>query len=280
MRDLYWNFVRPAADFMMIYRDPLTGLPRPSYDLWEERYGVFLFTCSTVCAALEAAAALATVMGEDASCQEYCEGAAEIRAGVAAHLYDPDLGRFAAMLHVHADGRLERDPVLDSSMAGVFVYGLFPAGDPRVVATMQAISRQLANPPPVGGIARRGRDYYHHVTGNYDHYQGNCWFVSTLWLADWLAETGARDEARRWIEWCPAHALPSGVMAEQLHPDTGEPLSVSPLTWSHAAFVASVERYLRARSAQPVEAGVEPVAGGLSTPDGAAANVELSRSGA
>ena len=38
--------------------------------------------------------------------------------------------------------------------------------------------------------------------------------------------------------------LLSGVIPEQLHPHTGEPLSVSPLTWSHAAFVASVERYL------------------------------------
>ncbi len=36
-------------------------------------------------------------------------------------------------------------------------------------------------------------------------------------------------------------------MAEQIHPITGEPLSVSPLTWSHAAFVSRVERYLPSR---------------------------------
>jgi len=33
-------------------------------------------------------------------------------------------------------------------------------------------------------------------------------------------------------------------MAEQLHPYTGEPLSVSPLTWSHAAYVRVVREYL------------------------------------
>ena len=61
-------------------------------------------------------------------------------------------------------------------------------------------------------------------------------------------------------------------MAEQLHPFTGEPLSVSPLTWSHAAFVASVERYLRAGSAKRVEAGVQamPDAATLTTGDSAA----------
>jgi glucoamylase len=38
--------------------------------------------------------------------------------------------------------------------------------------------------------------------------------------------------------------LPSGTMSEQLHPYTGEPLSVSPLTWSHAEYVRAVREYL------------------------------------
>jgi GH15 family glucan-1,4-alpha-glucosidase len=33
-------------------------------------------------------------------------------------------------------------------------------------------------------------------------------------------------------------------MPEQVHPETGEPLSVAPLTWSHAEFVATVLNYL------------------------------------
>jgi glucoamylase len=33
-------------------------------------------------------------------------------------------------------------------------------------------------------------------------------------------------------------------MAEQLHPYTGEPLSVSPLTWSHAEYVRTVQEYI------------------------------------
>jgi GH15 family glucan-1,4-alpha-glucosidase len=244
--DLYWEFVRPAADFILIFRDPLTGLPRPSHDLWEEEHGVFLFTCSTVCAALEAAAHLADALGESGSAEEYRAGAAEVRAGVAEYLYDPALDRFVFMLRILPDGTLLRDPRLDSSMAGVFIFNLFAPDDPRVVSTMRALQARLENHTPTGGIARYGGDYYHHVSGNYAEYPGNSWFVSTLWLADWLTLIGERGAARRWIEWCAEHALKSGVLAEQLHPYTGEPLSVSPLTWSHAAFVASVERYLRA----------------------------------
>jgi GH15 family glucan-1,4-alpha-glucosidase len=131
-------------------------------------------------------------------------------------------------------------------MAGVFLFDLFAADDPRVISTMRALQQGLENRTPVGGIARHECDYYQHVTGNYADYPGNTWFVSTLWLAEWLTAIGERGEARRWIDWCAAHALPSGVLAEQVHPQSGAPLSVSPLTWSHAAFVASVERYLQA----------------------------------
>lgn len=42
-------------------------------------------------------------------------------------------------------------------------------------------------------------------------------------------------------------ALPSGVLAEQINPYTNEPLSISPLTWSHAAFVTALLRYMKRR---------------------------------
>jgi hypothetical protein len=47
------------------------------------------------------------------------------------------------------------------------------------------------------------------------------------------------------LEWCAQRANPSGVMAEQFHPYTGEDMSVSPLTWSHATYVIVVQHYLR-----------------------------------
>jgi GH15 family glucan-1,4-alpha-glucosidase len=35
-----------------------------------------------------------------------------------------------------------------------------------------------------------------------------------------------------------------GVMAEQVNPFTSEPLSVSPLTWSHAEYILTVRWYI------------------------------------
>jgi len=126
---------------------------------------------------------------------------------------------------------------------------MLPASDPRVVATMKAIEQRLTVRTPVGGIARYENDYYFQVTQDVASVPGNPWFISTLWLAEWYIATAATlDDLERplaLLRWCASKALPSGVLAEQVHPYTGEPLSVSPLTWSHAGFVSAVQRYAR-----------------------------------
>jgi GH15 family glucan-1,4-alpha-glucosidase len=95
--------VLPCADFLASYRDAGTGLPLPSYDLWEERRGVHAYPCGTVFGALEAAALLSDEF-DDGRAPRYRQAAAEVRAGMAEHLWDPDAGRFARRLVLGADG--------------------------------------------------------------------------------------------------------------------------------------------------------------------------------
>ncbi|MEK7733224.1 MAG: glycoside hydrolase family 15 protein, partial [Planctomycetota bacterium] len=49
------------------------------------------------------------------------------------------------------------------------------------------------------------------------------------------------------LEWVVDRSLASGVLAEQVDPYTNAPLSVSPLTWSHATFVTALMKYLEKR---------------------------------
>src|SRR5437667_12839974 len=69
-----------------------------------------------------------------------------------------------------------------------------------------------------------------------------------MWLARYQLQRAKTLEdlapGLKLLEWAAQRALRSGTMAEQLHPYTGEPLSVSPLTWSHAAYVRVVREYL------------------------------------
>ena len=52
------------------------------------------------------------------------------------------------------------------------------------------------------------------------------------------------EKARAIMKWVTKSALPTGILPEQLHPYNGDPLSVSPLTWSHAEFVDLVVDYI------------------------------------
>ena len=55
------------------------------------------------------------------------------------------------------------------------------------------------------------------------------------------------NEAIKILEWVDSRKLPSGVLAEQVNPYSNAPMSVSPLTWSHATVVEVVQAYLEKR---------------------------------
>jgi GH15 family glucan-1,4-alpha-glucosidase len=264
IKPLYKPLIKNAADFMCRYRDPATGLPVPSYDLWEERRGILSFTVGAVFGGLTAASLFCTVFGETERAERYRMVAAEIRDAASANLWRPELGRFCRMVSNNAGGELVIDGACDASLWGLFAFGLYGASDPRLAATFSTLRERLWVRTPVGGMARYDEDAYHRVSREVP---GNPWFIATLWLADYLvARAGSEAEmadALDILDWVAGHALPSGVLAEQVHPFTGAPLSVSPLTWSHATFVATVQHMSRrlARLKECPTCGLSPVAG-------------------
>jgi GH15 family glucan-1,4-alpha-glucosidase len=69
-----------------------------------------------------------------------------------------------------------------------------------------------------------------------------------MWYAQWLCARATNPEdlkgARQILDWVVTSAMPSGVLSEQLDPYSKAPLSVSPLTWSHATVVSLVHEYV------------------------------------
>jgi GH15 family glucan-1,4-alpha-glucosidase len=55
-----------------------------------------------------------------------------------------------------------------------------------------------------------------------------------LWVAQYYLQLNRTDDAEKLVDWTLGHALPSGVLSEQVNPTDGSPLSVTPLVWSHA----------------------------------------------
>jgi GH15 family glucan-1,4-alpha-glucosidase len=246
IRPLYSPFVERAADFLLGFRDDKTNLPLPSYDLWEERRGIFTFTTATVIGGLKAAASLATLFQEEERVNAYMTGALEVKAALDQYLYCPRDGRFARGILLD-DGVQARDSTVDSSLLGLVIFGGYDPLDERVVRTAQAVEERLWVKAGSGGLARYEGDSYQRALDRED-VPGNPWVVCTLWLAQYrIAAARNRkslEQALPLLMWAAERALPSGVLPEQVHPESGDFLSVSPLTWSHATFVAAVLDYV------------------------------------
>jgi oligosaccharide amylase len=247
VRKFYRTLIIKAADFMCDFRYQDSKLPLPSWNLWENQRGVHTFTCSTVVGGLRAAANFARLFAEHQRAEQYETAAAEIVSAMREHLYSPKHGRFLRGLHFHGDENYEADTTIDASLFGTFYFGAFTADDEMVKNTMQAVEDKLWIKTEIGGAGRFEADDYMRVE---DDSNGNAWFICTLWLADYYIARAATKtdlgKALEILDWTTKRALPSGVLAEQVHPTTGEPISVAPLTWSHSTFVATVINYLRA----------------------------------
>ena len=253
IKPFYRPLIKRAADFFCRYRDPQTGLPEASYDLWEERRGILSFTVGAVFGGLIAASLFCTVLGEEEIAEKYRKVAAEIRDAASTHLWRPELNRFCRMLYRTRHGAMEVDGACDASLWGLFAFGLYTVDHPKIISTFTALQERLRVKTEIGGMARYENDSYMRI---HPSVTGNPWFVCTLWLADYLIEKAQNEKemapALEIMKWVSDHALPSGVLAEQINPLTGEALSVSPLTWSHATFVASTQRLMRRMASMKV----------------------------
>ncbi|MEC4676537.1 MAG: glycoside hydrolase family 15 protein [Nitrospirota bacterium] len=246
IRPLYDKLIKKSADFMVIHRDPETKLPIPCYDLWEERFGVHTFTVAAVIAGLRAAAHFARLFQDASLAEKYDKVADQMKEGLTRHLYHTGLKRYARSGYREGKG-YELDEVIDISLSGLTILGVLSPGDPRMVETMEAIQRELWLKTPVEGCARYQNDVYQRPSDCPPDIPGNPWFISTLWVGEYFISRAESlqelHDAIPYLEWCVKNSLPSGVLAEQVHPVNSSPLSVSPLTWSHSSFVWAVLQY-------------------------------------
>jgi len=248
LQQMYERFVKKAAQFLVDYREEATGLPLPSYDPWEEHRGISTYTTACTIAGLEAAANIAQILGHYSHCERYQTAADEMRQAMFFHLFDESTQRFVKKIDRRAGRTTNRDLTPDMSIAAIWKLGVLRADDPRVMSTMNQLEKILRVNSPTGGIARYQNDRYHADAPTSEAVTGNPWILTTLWLAQWhLARAKTKDDLkpiREVLDWCVKRASDTGILAEQYHPVTGRPLSVAPLTWSHATYVETILLFL------------------------------------
>jgi oligosaccharide amylase len=261
LQEMYEQFVKKAAGFLVSYREKETGLPLASYDPWEEHRGIFTYTAATTCAGLSAAAKICQALGHLTHSHTYQETADAMRQAVLFHLFDEEHQRFVKKIKREQGKLVEKDLTLDASLALLWVLDLLPPNDQRIVSTMTQLMQALKVQTSIGGYARYPNDHYQFDGQPSKEVPGNPWIITTLWFAQWkIANARNVDELKEPLEalrWVQRAATPAGILPEQLHPYTGRHLSVAPLTWSHAVYVETFlqfvekEAELRSRTSSP-----------------------------
>jgi len=234
---LYDTFIQPAANFICSFRDEHTGLPHASYDLWEEKFATHTYTAAVSYKALEVAVLFADTFEHPDDAARWRQVANDIRSNRGV-FFDSERKAFRKSFLLQENGSLQFDNTLDiSSLYGAVTFGLYNANEPEVVQTIRLCNDILKDKSPSGGVPRYERDHYFESE---PAYMGNPWFVTTLWLAGLDSSQDKVTNLRRQVDWTMSHALPSGVLSEQVNSTDGSPLSVTPLVWSHAELINSI----------------------------------------
>jgi GH15 family glucan-1,4-alpha-glucosidase len=120
---------------------------------------------------------------------------------------------------------------LDASVLMMAMVDFLPADDPRIVATVEAIQRELT----VNGFVLR---YRAEETGVDGLPGGEGVFLAcSFWLVEVLAMQGKRDEARVLFERLLSLRNDVGLLAEEYDPIAGRQLGNFPQAFTHLALV-------------------------------------------
>lgn len=247
IESLYNPFIEKAADFLCDFIQAEYGLPKNSYDLWEEKFGISTFTSCAVYGALNAAAHFANMLGKDEPARTYAAVAQRMQEGIMEHLYDKKMGMFIKQIHASDTEDAVYDHTIDlSSFFGPLYFGVIDPEDERVEKAAQVIEDTLRVHSQSEGYVRYEKDNYYTMQ---EAGSPNPWVITTLWMAQYhIMKAKKLSELKRpmeILEWTCSHATKGGVLPEQIHPHTGEHLSTAPLVWSHAELVITVDDYIK-----------------------------------
>jgi GH15 family glucan-1,4-alpha-glucosidase len=242
---LYNKLIKKAAMFMAGYLDGKTGLPKASYDLWEQEYGISTFTASTVYGALNAASKFAEIFGKTADQRRFKEAGEIVRKAMLKYLYDKETKLFYKSINTDNANPVINKTVDMSSIFGIYKFGVLDANDTIVSQAFDETLKRLEVKTEIGGIARYEGDMYHFKGGNYP---GNPWIITSMWLAQYYTDIAKTKKelsrVRELLEWVAKYQGSAGTLPEQIDPQTGEHLSASPLVWSHAEYITTIVKYL------------------------------------
>lgn len=245
-RDLFWleriwAMLEKGLGFLERFHSHEHPMGQPSHDLWEERMGLHAYSLGAVARAFLAGAYLARQLSRRPEQRRYFHQAGRIQKLLRANfLLHEGAYRRAFIVNTwdYERGGGSFDEKADVSLLGlIHPFRVLQPDDPCAGRILEDIRSKLWV-KPVGGFMRYEWDAYR---------GGNPWILTTLWMASLELKLGRIEAAREAFRWVLSKATPLGMLAEQVHRESGEPFWVIPLGWSHAMFLLFVREALESR---------------------------------
>ncbi|MGI8921552.1 MAG: glycoside hydrolase family 15 protein [Solirubrobacteraceae bacterium] len=197
----------------------------PDQGIWEARGEPKHYVSSKLMCwvALDRAARLAELRGEEEKGPEWQREAEEVRNDILEHGVS---ARGVFRQHYETDA-------LDASLLLIPIVRFLASDDKRVRATVLAIAKELTD----HGLVLRYR-----VDETDDGLSGKegTFLICSFWLVSALSEIGRSDRARRLCERLLAQSSPLYLYAEELEADSGRHLGNYPQAFTHLALINAV----------------------------------------
>lgn len=200
----------------------------PDAGLWEfrGRAEVHTYTSAMCWAACDRLAKIAARLGLEDRVLYWRERADRIHARVLAEAWSTELGHFTDTFNGHR---------LDASLLLLADIGFIAPDDPRFIATVEAIGRDL----------KHGDALYRYVAPDDFGEPETSFTICTFWYIDALAAIGRKEEARELFERILARRNHLGLLSEDLAFDNGEAWGNFPQTYSHVGLIIAAMRLSR-----------------------------------
>ncbi|CAA9319372.1 MAG: GH15 [uncultured Lysobacter sp.] len=201
---------------------------QPDAGLWEFRGRAETHTYSAVMcwAACDRLAKIAGHIGLDARAMFWRERANTMHEHIMAESFDVQRGHFVDTFGGHR---------LDASLLLLADTGFVAPTDPRFIATVEVIGREL----------RQGDALFRYVAPDDFGVPETSFTICTFWYIDALASIGRCDEARELFERLLAKRNPLGLLSEDLAFEDNEPWGNFPQTYSHVGLIMAAMRLSR-----------------------------------
>lgn len=197
----------------------------PDAGLWEfrGRASVHTYSAAMCWAACDRLARIAGHLGLDDRQRHWRGEADRLHAMIDTRAWNAERGHFVDTFD--GDG-------LDASLLLLADLGFVDGYDPRFVATVDAIGREL----------RRGNDLFRYSAPDDFGAPETSFVICTFWYIEALAACGRKDEARTLFENMLARRNPLGLLSEDIEPVSGELWGNFPQTYSMVGLIQAAMR--------------------------------------